>query len=116
MLDGAAVSGRVEAVQEKPLRLLVAGKSYDAAGMSSASLADFYRTARGPQANLEHLIHFAVFDGAAALADEVLKKKPGALEARMKDLHRKAAEAQQALAETRKEKPPAEAIVPPPKR
>jgi serine/threonine-protein kinase len=109
--DGTSVSGRVEAVQEAPLRLLVGGKAYDALGLSAATVAGFYKGARGPEANAEHLVYFAVFEGDAALADEALKKKPVALEPRYQERLRKAAEeasrAAAGAAAARKEKPPA---------
>jgi len=93
MRDGALVSGRLEAVQERPLRLLVGGKAYDALAMSAASVAGLYRQARGAEAKAENVLFFAVLDGDAALAEENLKRKPVELEPRYKDRLRKASAA-----------------------
>jgi hypothetical protein len=88
--DGAAVAGRLEAVQDRPLAFLVGGKAHEARAIATASIVDLWRAARG--AGDEHALWFAIFDGDGALAEALLKRKPVELEARYRERLKRLAE------------------------
>ncbi len=102
---GQAVSGRVGAVQEQPVRLLVGEKSYDLAELSARSLAAFSRAATGAAPRPEGVASLALHDGDAPLLDETLEKSPVEMPDRARkaceELRRKAAEEARRLQEER---------------
>lgn len=107
---GETISGRVSAVQEQPLRLLIGDRACDFGDLSARTLAAYYRADRGSAARSECVISFALYEGDAALVDETLAKSSVELLPRAKkaleELRRKAAEAREA-ARAKKPEPPA---------